>query len=378
MNSIYFAGLNGLRFIAAFLVLVTHSESIRAKLGFFNISAWSISKNGGLAVQFFFVLSGFLITYLLFQENRHTNTISIKDFYLRRIYRIWPLYYAIALFGLFVLPYFILPLIHQPFHPEYDLFTASACILLLFPNLANSFFETNHLHSLWSIGVEEQFYLVWAPLVKYFKQHFKAICYTVIVIKIALLSALQHWMPDTWQTYFVATLQFECMAIGGLGAYWLFHEGKVEGNVWFSRAVQSVVLFLIGTLIFANLELSANTAWWAQIWQFFFKTPIYAILSNILFVYLIINISKNPLRLINTDNRIFDFLGEISYGLYMFHPLIVHIVIKAFAKKLLFLPNWGFLIAMYSLTLLVLIAISYASFRFFEKPIINMNKKRTT
>jgi peptidoglycan/LPS O-acetylase OafA/YrhL len=288
------------------------------------------------------------------------------------------LYYAIALFGLFVLPYLILPLIHQPFHPEYDLFTASACILFLFPNLANSFFETNHLHSLWSIGVEEQFYLAWAPLMKYFKQYFKAICYTIIVIKIALLAALQHWMPDTWQTYFVATLQFECMAIGGLGAYWLFHEGRVAGNFWFSRTIQSIVLFLIGTLVFANLELGTSAAWWAQIWRFFFQTPIYAILSNVLFVYLIINISKNPLRLINTDNRVFDFLGEISYGLYMFHPLIVHIVIKAFAKKLLFLPNWIFLITMYGLTLLVLIGVSYVSFRFFEKPIMNRKKKITS
>ncbi|MFZ4544536.1 MAG: acyltransferase family protein [Saprospiraceae bacterium] len=374
-QNIYFSGLNGLRFFAAFLVVITHSESIRAKLGFFNISAWSISRNGGLAVQFFFVLSGFLITYLLFQENKKTNNISIKHFYFRRILRIWPLYYLMAIVGLFLLPYVVLPLIHQSFTPSYELLPASALILLFLPNLANSFWETHHLHSLWSIGVEEQFYLVWAPLLKYFRRYFVPICVFIIVLKIAVYYWMLAHMPHTWQTHFISSLQFECMAIGGLGAYWLFAGGKVSENVWFRPWCQVVVFALIGSMIFANLELAISTAWWAKIWQLLFRTPLYPVVSNLLFVYLILNVSQNPSRLFDTNNKIFNFLGEISYGIYMYHPLVVHFVILVAAQKILFLPPWIFLTTMYLLTMLVLIGISYLSYIYFEKPILKLKNK---
>lgn len=376
-QNVYFSGLNGLRFFAAFLVVVTHSESIRAKLGFFNISAWSVSRNGGLAVQFFFVLSGFLISYLLFQEKQNTNDINVRHFYLRRIVRIWPLYYLLAITGLFLLPYIILPLIHHSFTPEYPLLPASALILLLLPNLANSFWETNHLHSLWSIGVEEQFYLVWAPLVKYFKRFFLVICFSIIFMKIGVYYWMCENMPDTWQTRFIGSLQFECMAIGGLGAYWLFHGGKMIGNPLFRPLMQVFVLGLIGSLVFASIELDQNSAWWSQMWRLFFRSPLYTICSNLLFVYLILNVSQNPLRIFDTNTRLLHFLGEISYGIYMFHPLVVHFVILLFGKKLAILPDWLFLTTMYGLTMSALILVSYLSYNYFEKPILKLKQKLT-
>lgn len=375
-KAVYFSGLNGLRFFAAFLVIITHSESIRAKLGFFHISQWSISRNGGLAVQFFFVLSGFLISYLLFQEFRNTNTISIKHFYWRRVLRIWPLYYFIALLGLYLLPYLILPLIGQSFHADFDILTGSFLFLFFLPNLANAWFETQHLHPLWSIGVEEQFYLIWAPLVKYLRRYFIAICLAIIVLKISIMQYCIAFYPNTWITSFIATLQFECMAIGGLGAYWLFHGGKVEGNPWFSKPIQIFVLLLISSQIFAHIELNNSDLWFAKIWQFCFNGIPYCIISNLLFVYLILNIAQNPNRIINTDNKTLHFLGEISYGLYMYNPLVINVVVKIFAKKIQFLPQPIFLAAMYLLTMFVLITISYLSFRFFEKPILKKGTRK--
>ncbi|QEC41955.1 acyltransferase family protein [Pseudobacter ginsenosidimutans] len=100
----YFKGLNGLRFIAAFLVLMLHAELIRVKYGLFNLKDYSLFNCGHLAVEFFFVLSGFLITYLLLEEDRDTGTINIKSFYMRRVLRIWPLYYIILIIGLVLIP----------------------------------------------------------------------------------------------------------------------------------------------------------------------------------------------------------------------------------------------------------------------------------
>ncbi|GHT66178.1 hypothetical protein AGMMS50239_27220 [Bacteroidia bacterium] len=89
-DKIYFPNLNGLRFIAALMVIVCHLEQFLFIFGYAN--HWSsVSILGTLGVQLFFVLSGFLITYLLLSEENKTKTISIKDFYIRRILRIWPL-----------------------------------------------------------------------------------------------------------------------------------------------------------------------------------------------------------------------------------------------------------------------------------------------
>ncbi|MBL0102606.1 MAG: acyltransferase [Bacteroidetes bacterium] len=99
-NKIHFPGLNGLRFIAAFLVLVHHNERIKLRLGLENFwESQFIIVVGKLGVILFFVLSGFLITYLLLKEEKKTGSIHVKQFYIRRILRIWPLYFLIM--GLF-------------------------------------------------------------------------------------------------------------------------------------------------------------------------------------------------------------------------------------------------------------------------------------
>ena len=76
----HFKGLNALRFFAAYLVLIHHLEQIRLKNSLFNFKEYSFFNNGGLAVSFFFVLSGFLITYLLLKEFDERGLINIKYF----------------------------------------------------------------------------------------------------------------------------------------------------------------------------------------------------------------------------------------------------------------------------------------------------------
>ena len=106
-SNIYFTGLNGLRFLAAMAVVITHIELIKGQM--FCENLWSTNKLifelGGLGVIFFFVLSGFLITYLLLEEKKVSGTVSVKKFYARRILRIWPLYYLIIVLGFFILPH---------------------------------------------------------------------------------------------------------------------------------------------------------------------------------------------------------------------------------------------------------------------------------
>src|SRR5579863_968679 len=91
-SPLYFKGLNGVRAIAALIVLVCHIDQFSR---LFNVQKIGFYEHGmaSYAVDMFFVLSGYLITYLLFAEKEKTGTIRLKKFYLRRILRIWPLYY---------------------------------------------------------------------------------------------------------------------------------------------------------------------------------------------------------------------------------------------------------------------------------------------
>ncbi len=116
-NIKYFKGLNALRFIAAYLVVIHHAEQIRLKNELFNLKEYSFFRNGGIAVSFFFVLSGFLISYLLLKELKQTNTIKIKAFYIRRTLRIWPLYFLLVLIGTVLVPVF-LDIINHPYKPK--------------------------------------------------------------------------------------------------------------------------------------------------------------------------------------------------------------------------------------------------------------------
>src|SRR5690606_9574635 len=94
-NISFFPNLNALRFFAALLVIFHHGEVIRAKYGFLSFETTSFFMNGGSAVKFFFVLSGFLITYLLLKEKKERK-VHIGYFYARRILRIWPLYFLLV------------------------------------------------------------------------------------------------------------------------------------------------------------------------------------------------------------------------------------------------------------------------------------------
>ena len=107
-KSIYFPNLNSIRFIAALLVIIHHIEQFKSVFNIYpnQMNNPVIGSFGPLGVRLFFVLSGFLITYLLFAEKEVSGTISITKFYIRRALRIWPLYYLIVLLAFFIVPYF--------------------------------------------------------------------------------------------------------------------------------------------------------------------------------------------------------------------------------------------------------------------------------
>lgn len=106
-NSLYLKNLAGIRALAALLVVFHLLEQYKAKFGWGIL--WSnsfVRELGGNAVSIFFVLSGFLISYLLLAEKRKTGDVQLKKFYFRRILRIWPLYFLVLILGILANVYF--------------------------------------------------------------------------------------------------------------------------------------------------------------------------------------------------------------------------------------------------------------------------------
>ncbi|SRR6266568_2743644 len=182
-NKIFFPNLNGVRFIAALMVIIQHTEETKIKIGF-PTSYREDGILGSLGVSLFFVLSGFLITYLLQSENQTSGTISLRDFYTRRVLRIWPLYYLIIILGFWVMPNFM-PALGDEYNVR-DLSEQSGAQLLFdlffMPNVSIILFDPiRFVPQIWSIGVEEQFYLLWPLLMKYFNNSLKPFITVILV-----------------------------------------------------------------------------------------------------------------------------------------------------------------------------------------------------
>lgn len=357
---VYFEGLNGLRFFAALAVIITHVELM--KKAFLIENCWSSSvivfNLGSLGVYFFFVLSGFLITYLLLVEKEKTGTIEIKKFYMRRILRIWPLYYLILVIGFFVLPNFSSININYLTNSFKDNFGTNLILYItMLPNLAFALFPAvPHIGQAWSIGVEEQFYLLWPILVKKTARLLRAFLILIVllvVFKLVVLLISNSMSNVSWFLSFkrlLAMSKFECMAIGGIGAYCL-HKSSSLLFLVSKPFVSTVSLCLVFIILYFMPEGLRD----AQ-----------HLVISVLFLIIILNVILVRKKWIS--HKIFDFLGKISYGIYMYHFMIIPVVLVLLTKIInppSNLPLFNTLL--YFLSIALTAFISGISYTFFER-----------
>jgi peptidoglycan/LPS O-acetylase OafA/YrhL len=392
-SKIFFPGINALRFFAASAVVFTHVELMKRFLGFsshwidpaqrIQTTAFAairsreiswvsplIANAGSLAVVFFFVLSGFLITFLLLEEQKQTKTVAVKKFYVRRILRIWPLYFLLTVIGFFVLPhfdFFDVPVQRQEFHDNF--YVNLALYIFMLPNLAFAvFMAVPNIGQLWSIGVEEQFYILWPVLVKKSKSVVRAIAW-VFIIAVTLKAGVL--LVDELTDYdlkalkkFLAMLRFESMAVGGIGAY-LWFNNQTKWLAWIiNTPVHLMAWISIPILIYFSPMLIQNGV---------------HLIYSISFLVVIMNVAKTGRCVINLETPFFDYLGKLSYGIYMYHLLIVVFTIHAL-DYLFILPGDLKLvhhIAIYSVTFALTFIVSAISFEYFEKRFMKLKKKFT-
>ena len=316
----YFNGLNALRFFAASLVVIHHAEQIRSKNDLFNLKSYSFFNNGGLAVTFFFILSGFLITYLLLKEKYNTGDISIKKFYLRRILRIWPLYYLLIFLGAILVPISI-SYLDISYEMPYSFSEVILYFIFFAPFMVNFIFGSHLLQPLWSIGVEEIFYIFWAPLLKYLPLSITRISVILILFKFFIVY-FSHFLIDyELYIYLLGKLQFESMAVGALGAVWVFnYSEKINTYTFIFHPVSQIILI---SLILIRLVFFDYLIDHVYIINLIHDTFIFKLILNFAFLWLIINLSLNQKSILKLKSRLLNLLGEISYGIYMYHMIII-------------------------------------------------------
>ena len=366
-TKVYFENLNAIRFIAASFVIVAHIEFFKKLFhlpNFFENEVISII--GRLGVVLFFVLSGFLISYLLFVEKEVTNTISVRKFYIRRILRIWPLYFFIITLAFFVFPYikfFKIPnedlsSWHRKVY-EFLLF----CFLL--PNLASSIrifpFLPFASHT-WSIGVEEQFYLIWPILIKKIKNRWvlMALVIAIYLLINKIVTLLPFFEGLNVLKQFVQHTPIDCMAIGGIFALIAYEKTKLVLKIrkfLFLKSVQWICLLTTLYLIGIGFRLKE------------YHYEFYALFFGIL----VVNFACNSNRIFSMENTVFNYLGKISYGLYMYHPIVIVLMIKT----LVIFKMEDNLILLYTLVFTFTILLSSLSYKYFESIFINKKEKYT-
>ena len=363
-KKVYFPNLNGLRFIAAFLVIIHHIEQLKLKFNLPNkYENPFIHISGRLGVLLFFVLSGFLITYLLLSEKEVTGSIAVKQFYIRRILRIWPLYYLVVLLGLFVLPEIsILEMPKYTAEVGDNFLLKITLFIFMLPNLALVLLSpVPYISQSWSIGVEEQFYLIWPNIIKKSSKILLALILVILIywgLRISLLLIEFYEVIDTILLRntlgFLASFNIDCMAIGGITAYLYYHKKMTLLKFLYRKDLQMFVVLLTAVLVIFGVKI---------------PYPFYAGL----FAVIILNVATNPNNLISLENRPFNFLGKISYGLYMYHSIAIALVLIIVKDTILFND-----IAIYFMSFTLAIIFASISYFFFEERFIKLKGRFST
>jgi peptidoglycan/LPS O-acetylase OafA/YrhL len=303
----YIPQFDGLRGIAILAVLFAHLSRIES-LGFAHYFQY-----GRTGVDLFFVLSGFLITGILLDTKELPG--YFKNFYARRALRIWPLYYGI-LFLFFVLFPILFPqhlfLTEQTTWPYYATYTQ---------NLFYHFSPSIPLSHTWSLAVEEQYYMIWAPVVFLLgRKSLRNILLGMIVFSLCFrVASFYAGEPNDFVHNFTLC-RLEPLAAGGLAALWLRSE-KCTPEKWARGGVMALTIGMAGIAL-------ALVDWGPAV-------PVYtypflaSVFAGTLALALIADPENSFVGRALTQ-RWLVYTGRISYGVYLIHvPIFIGLNLAA-------------------------------------------------
>ena len=294
----HYPALDGIRGLAILLVVFFHNFGFLQYFGF-----------GWLGVDLFFVLSGYLITDILIRSigNKH----YLRNFYLKRILRIFPLYYLVVSVTVFILPSISRLWDNLQFYVNNQwwlwLYLQNWLYVIKEPE------QTNFLLHFWSLAVEEQFYLFWPWVILLFRKPGRLITVTIFILIGVIITRIILWVNQVEGLEYFGLYTFtriDGLCIGSLLALIMFINRD-----WLSKYTGFIVLIIAGlNFLFYFLNRASN-----------FSFPFFPFIGYttfaIVFAVLVYEAVQGKTKIINLifTNPILRFFGTISYGFYVFH-----------------------------------------------------------
>lgn len=343
------ACLDGVRGVAILAVVAAHTEKFRSPAAF-------------VAVMLFFVLSGFLITCLLVEEWERRGTFSLRRFYVRRVLRLLP---ALAAMLLVMVVYHWLS---SP-RPVARAVSVDALVAFFYSSnwtLAYGFHQPNLFGHAWSLSIEEQFYLIWPPLLLLllrFTRFPKSTLNWVLlgVAVVAITRVLLVVSGSNFHRFFYGTdMRADCLLLGCAGGL-VFNSGMLA-----AAAQRQLGRRLLKTAAYGSLTgLILFGCYSPFSWQFdvcivYFLIPLF---GTFLILELVLDSRSLLARLF--EMRWLSYIGKISYGIYLWHYPIFSVI------QTRHLPAGKELAVEFLLTTVAVLA----SYYLLERPLLRLKTK---
>lgn len=363
----FFENLNGLRFVGALSVLLFHCFTLNKEVwGDFKNTQWfyllfKVMNKGHLGVVLFMVLSGFLITSILLWENKTKGKIQLKNYFIRRILRVWPLYFLIVVFGFFIFP-------HLPYGTEtvHELWRFSLFLSNFDEILVGLYDNLNFLTITWTVSVEEQFYIIWGLIIGVFtfrKQSSFLIYFSAIILFSLIFRSIN--LGNDRVLYFHTFSVMADLAFGGLTAFFAF-KGKAKQLFENLTRGKIILFYIIGFLVLAV------------------ETPILKdsifytferLIPEMFFAFIILEQVYSKRSFYKIDKIPYFFQsGELTYGFYMYHSIFIYFWAIFFQNQMLTSKPWHFFLFIFFVFVSTYIT-AYFSFHYFEKRFLNLKKR---
>ena len=379
-NKKFYPALDGLRAIAVLMVFCEHYLNYPAV-----IVRW-----GWAGVDIFFVLSGFLITGILYDTR---NTMHrVRNFYVRRTLRIFPLFYAVMLTALAFYPW-----LHWRWHPVWLLWPIYLGNFGRFlwlhdyqttPVILDHLMTSRHFHPplvmyfghFWSLCVEEQFYLAWPLAVFLIKDRVKLrnICVAAFFLaalgRVLCMMFLPHDLLAAGFLERFTPLRIDSLLLGGFVALCL--RGPEAGRI--QRYALPVMSVSVGAfaLLQAYFLVTQHHIYRGEGWWFWPCTVGYSFVDLFAAGLILRAIDASSVFYRLLENRFLRRLGQISYGFYVFHD-IFHQAVGRCVQRLYPFGSGAYIWMVAGLSLVLTVFLAYTSFRFFEAPFLRLKEHFT-
>jgi peptidoglycan/LPS O-acetylase OafA/YrhL len=358
-STYYYPQLDSIRGLSFLAVFFFHAYQPTFGIGLLSPFFKYLYSTLDLSIDVFFTLSSFLLTWLGISEFEKKGNFSFKNYFIRRTLRIWPLYYSLMIFAFIALPF-------VADRMGISITLPPAVYYLLFISNYYTIGHVYFLRFLWTLSVEEQFYLVWGACLLFFQRYLKIV--SIVFILISLIFTFYSTAKNLSIYFNTLTYLFD-FSMGSLAAVLIKEKSRI--SLFFQNISKpGAVMFYCFLPVFFSITFlgSANTNGAVQDFLALFTRLIFVTYTALVIMEQMVN-EHTVLKL--RGNNFLIYTGKISYGLYCFHGMVLTfggiLSAKIHLNKYPLLQTILFLAANY--------LIASISYKLIEKPFLKLKNK---